>query len=101
MRFLDRKPKAQADIIDYRNYYAAISSELAEDFLKEIEASFTYLLENPGTGSNRYAHLLGGKLKHWTIDRFPFVVFYLYDDESVKIIRFLHAHMSFTQRLFR
>jgi hypothetical protein len=58
---------------------------LSEEFAQELEQALDVLLRQPGMGSKRYAYLLAGNaLRFWSLDRFPFLVFYRVLSESCK-----------------
>jgi toxin ParE1/3/4 len=94
------RPRAVADIeevIDYYNQYA--TPETAERFLAEFRTARDLLAERPSIGSRRFAHLLkGGALRVWSLDRFPFRVFYIVEDETLQIIGVDHERRNVTRK---
>ena len=84
-------PVAKRDVLEITDYYAAISPNLAERFVDELEATLHGLCFQPGVGSRRYAHFLPDQsLRVWQLDRFPFLVFYRIDGGWLDVLRVLH-----------
>ena len=66
-------PVAKSDVLEITDYYAEISTELAERFVSELESTLHGLCLQPGVGSRRYAHFLADQsLRVWQLDCFPF-----------------------------
>ncbi len=59
---------------------------------RALEAAITHLRRHPLTGSLRFAvELEIPDLRSWPLERFPYLIFYLPDDDLVDIWRVLHA----------
>jgi toxin ParE1/3/4 len=84
---------AERDIEDAVDYYRdEAGPQLALDFLDALEAAITLLCQYPLSGSLRFAFELEiPALRSWTLQRFPYLVFYVPDDDRIDIWRVLHA----------
>ncbi|MES2118804.1 MAG: type II toxin-antitoxin system RelE/ParE family toxin [Pseudomonadota bacterium] len=83
-------PNARSDVLEITDYYAAISADLAERFVTELEATLHDLCFEPEIGSRRYAHFLPDQsLRVWQLDHFPFLLFYRVDG-MLDVLRVLH-----------
>lgn len=84
---------AQRDIegaVGYYRYEAGSDTALA--FIDSYEAAVRSLCRHPRMGSLRFAFELEiPDLRSWSLDRFPHLIFYVFDDESIDIWRVLHA----------
>ena len=66
--------------------------ETALDFLDSLETAITQLCDYPQIGSLRFAFELDiPDLRSWPIPRFPYLIFYVPDDQRIDIWRVLHA----------
>ncbi|MBY0558136.1 MAG: type II toxin-antitoxin system RelE/ParE family toxin [Burkholderiaceae bacterium] len=84
-------PVAKSDVLEITDYYAAISTQLAERFVTELETGLHSLCSQPELGSRRYAHFLPDQsLRVWQLERFPFLIFYRVEDAWVNVLRVLH-----------
>lgn len=85
------RPNAAADLEEAIDYYTLQAfPEVAERFVQEFENVCALLAERPGIGSRRFAHLMPGGLRTWSLDRFPFRVFYLVEDGTLQIVAVDH-----------
>lgn len=95
------RPRAAADLEEATDYYTLQASpEVAERFVKEFENACSLLAERPGIGSRRFAHLMPGSLRTWSLDRFPFRVFYLVEDGTLQIVAVDHERRDVTSSVF-
>jgi toxin ParE1/3/4 len=85
---------AAGDIQSAVAYYRESSGpSIADDFIDELEAAISHLLRHPLAGSLRYAYELEiPDLRSWSLKRFPYLIFYLADEEHLDIWRVFHAH---------
>ncbi|MES2937692.1 MAG: type II toxin-antitoxin system RelE/ParE family toxin [Pseudomonadota bacterium] len=92
MKPLLRRRRASKDIEQAAVWYAETAGlELAERFLREVDAAFEHIGAHPGTGSPRYGQLRPGtELRFWTLRRFPYAVFYVERQDDIQVIRVLH-----------
>ena len=66
--------------------------EIALDFVDALEAAIADLCDRPLIGTLRFAFELEiPDLRSWSLQRFPYLVFYLPDDDRIDIWRVLHA----------
>jgi toxin ParE1/3/4 len=76
-------------VAHYRN---EAGPETALEFVDALEAAITQLRDNPLIGSLRFAFELEiPNLRSWSLQRFPYLVFYVPDDDRIDIWRVLHA----------
>lgn len=91
---------AKNDVLEITDYYSQASTQLAESFVTELEATLHALCLQPGLGSRRYAHLLPHQLlRSWRLDRFPFILFYLIDGSWIDVLRVLHERRDISADL--
>lgn len=91
---------AKSDVTDITDYYSQIDEQLATRFVNELEAALGDLCLRPDIGSRRYAHFLPDKsLRVWQLDRFPFLLFYRIQDNSLDILRVLHERRDLSATL--
>lgn len=65
----------------------------ASNFVDSLQQALDHLSQHPLTGSLRFAFELGiPELRSWPLNRFPYLVFYVGDDDHVDVWRILHAH---------
>ncbi len=98
---IQRRRRAQLDIEEATDYYlheagarvALTFADRAEDTLNAIGAA-------PRIGSPRYAHQLGVRgLRMRAIRGFPFLIFYVEQDDRVEVWRVLHARRDIASSL--
>ena len=84
-------PAALADADQAYDWYNEARSGLGDEFAQELEQALDVLLHQPGMGSKRYAYLLDGNaLRFWSLNRFPFLVFYRLLNDELQVLRILH-----------
>lgn len=90
----DLRTVAAADIDYAVTYYRnEAGPEVAVNFVDELEAAIAHLLQHSMTGSLRFSYELEiPGLRGWPVQKFPFLVFYVADDERIDIWRVRHAH---------
>ncbi|MBV1776276.1 type II toxin-antitoxin system RelE/ParE family toxin [Burkholderiaceae bacterium DAT-1] len=96
-------PKAAADIKEAVHYYAHEASvQVAARFRDEFRGATVLLAERPDIGSHRFSHLVRHiELRVWSLDRFPFRLFYSVDSVSVTIHAVVHERRRVTRGLLR
>ena len=92
MKRIERRVRATQDLEDAFSYYIDHADVLvAERFMAEVERALKHIAQHPGTGSPRYSHLLDGEpFRFWTLNKFPYAVFYLERADYIEIICVLH-----------
>ncbi len=87
--------KAAEDDVEValRWYAAEAGNDVARRFVAAVRATVTEIARHPATGSPRYAHELDlPGLRSWQVRKFPYLIFYRDDGETVDVWRVLHAH---------
>lgn len=84
---------AERDVeVAVASYRDEAGPEVALDFVDSFEAAISHLCGHPLIGSLRFAYELEiPDLRSWSLQRFPYLVFYVPDDETIDIWRVLHA----------
>lgn len=73
-------------------YAADAGAATARRFIDAVEQVFTVIARQPGIGSPRYAVDLDWPgLRTHSVQRFPYLVFYLEQADHLDVIRVLHA----------
>lgn len=91
-RMLRVRPLATADIDHAAAFLFDENPAAARSFLAAVETAFDLMVEQPGIGSPRYAHLLPGViLRMWPVSGFPHLIFYLVRVDAVEVLRVLHG----------
>lgn len=73
---------------------------LAERFRDEVNAALQHIEKHPGTGSPRYARTSAAVgLRFWTLNHFPYAVFYLAGPQRIDIVRVLHQASDLARHL--
>jgi toxin ParE1/3/4 len=72
---------------------------VAEQFEVEFMAACRFVAENPGVGSSRFAHLLRGiELRTWSLNRYPFRIFYLIKNgDTLRVLDVGHERRNVTR----
>ena len=66
--------------------------DIAVDFISELEAAISHLTRYPFSGSLRFGYELDiPDLRSWSLKEFPYLIFYLPDEDHLDIWRVLHA----------
>lgn len=74
------------------HYLEDASDRVALRFIDALEQAFAHLARQPASGSPRYAQELKiPGLRVWSLDRFPYVVFYMEREDHVDVWRVLHG----------
>lgn len=80
--------QAEADIRAALEFYLAEAPHVAEGFVSGLEKAAARIERQPGIGSPCYAHELDIPfLRHWSLSRFPYGLFYLEHDDHLVVIR--------------
>lgn len=97
----DLRDAAARDIDKAVGYYRKeVGPDAAAGFVDALEAAVSHLCRHPLTGSLRFAYELGiPDLRSWSLRRFPYLVFYIADDERIDIWRVLHSRRDIPAHL--
>ena len=84
---------AEDDVRQAVDYYLnEAGPDIALQFIDELEKVTKHVGDWPGSGSARFAEILGiPGLRSFALARFPYVVFYIEEDDHVDIWRVLHG----------
>jgi toxin ParE1/3/4 len=87
------RESALADVEAAAEWYAQQGgAELVDDFVTALEAAYSHIAREAGTGSPRWAHLLKlPGLRSWRLGRFPWLVFYVEVEDRIEVWRVLHG----------
>lgn len=89
---------AKSDLAEVVSFYAAISQALPDAFLEQFRNALTLLCDRPEVGSRRFAHLFPDiELRTWSLDRFPFRVFYMVKGNTLHVLRLDHERREVTK----
>jgi toxin ParE1/3/4 len=85
--------QASRDIDDAIAFYLSeATSEAATEFIGSVEKAFAHIRRFPESGSPRYGHALNlPGLRAWSLNRFPYLVFYVEHEDQIDLWRLLHA----------
>lgn len=73
-------------------YRSKANAAVAYDFVTSLEAAVGHLQKHPLTGSLRFAFELDIPcLRSWSLEKFPYLIFYVPGDSRIDIWRVLHA----------
>jgi len=99
---LDVQPLAVVEMADALAYYSDISPNLGKQFDEQLDAALALLCASPGLGGRRFAHLYRHiDLRCWSLDRFPFRIFYAVHGNSLRVYRVCHERRNITKALLR
>lgn len=74
------------------HYAREAGMELALGFVDALEAAYRRIAEHPRIGSPRYGHELDlPELRHYPLDRFPYLIFYVERPDQIDVWRVLDA----------
>lgn len=90
---LIRRRLADQDILDAVDYYRQESGEaIALGFVDALEKAFRHISRHPATGSPRYAVELDlPDLRCWPMKRYPYLIFYIEEEDHIDVWRVLHG----------
>jgi len=98
---VDLRALAAADIeaaVDH--YRKEAGPQAALDFVDALEVAITHLRHYPNSGSLRFAFELEiPGLRSWSLQQFPYLIFYVPQDDRIDIWRVLHARRDIPAHL--
>jgi toxin ParE1/3/4 len=72
-------------------YFDAANLQVAERFRDAVAQALDHIQLHPATGSMRYTvSAARPPLRFWTLNHFPYAVFYFAHSEHIDIVRVLH-----------
>ena len=80
------RPEAEADLAEEFDWYERRKDGLGHEFLAEVRAVLTQIVENPLRHSQMYR-----TARRVLVRRFPYKVFYLFEADRVVVIGVFHA----------
>ncbi|MFS2054340.1 type II toxin-antitoxin system RelE/ParE family toxin [Variovorax sp. Varisp41] len=88
------RTSASRDVEDAIDHYLGEGAEHAAlGLIADLERAYAHIGRHPATGSTRYAHDLNlPGLRSWSLNRFPYVVFYMEHPDHIDVWRVLHGH---------
>ncbi|PHV08540.1 hypothetical protein CSQ96_03050 [Janthinobacterium sp. BJB412] len=96
---LHLRSSASADLAEALAYYAEVAPGLPDTFLEQLSIALTLLRAHPNVGSRRFAHLFPGiDLRTWSLDRFPFRIFYMVEGDTLHVLRVDHERRNVTTK---
>jgi len=103
-----RKPKrieihtlARADVeAAFDHYLEQVGSAVALGFLDAFERACLAAGRSPSAGSPRFAEELNlPGLRHVLLKGYPYLVFYMEQDDHLRVWRVLHGHRDIPERM--
>lgn len=84
---------AATDLEAASDYYRLEAGEqVALDFIDAVERGVKRISRSPHLGSLHFAYELAiPDLRAWSLQRFPYVVFYIVADDEIDVWRILHT----------
>jgi toxin ParE1/3/4 len=88
-----RRALAELDVQEAAQYYLdQEATQVALNFIDDLEAALGHIQRHPAAGSPRYAHSLNlPGLRFWSCKRFPYLVFYFEQADRIDVWRVLHG----------
>ncbi len=81
-------------------YFDVANLQVAERFLEAVAKALDHIQLHPATGSMRYALIdVKPPLRFWTLNHFPYAVFYFDHAEHIDIVRVLHQSADMPRHL--
>ena len=79
------------DIDEALNYYLTEAPHVVHGFESAVLEALGHVEKFPGTGSKRYLSSSGEDvLRFWTLNKFPYAIFYFERADYIEIVRLLH-----------
>jgi toxin ParE1/3/4 len=84
----------------FEYYFDAANLQVAERFRDAVAQALDHIQLHPATGSMRYALTdVKPPLRFWTLNHFPYAVFYFDRSEYISIVRVLHQSADIPRHL--
>lgn len=78
---------ALRELTEIAHYYEQRLPNLGSDFLDELDHVLSVVLENPHIGV-----VFNTPFRRILLQRFPFAVFYLVDNDFIRVVAIAHQH---------
>tara|TARA_B100000780_G_C21051209_1_gene422177 strand:- start:840 stop:1139 length:300 start_codon:yes stop_codon:yes gene_type:complete len=78
--------EAKLDILDAHSWYQQHQLNLGHEFITNLDAAFTLLIQNPHSFQTKYK-----QIRICYLARFPFGIHYLIDNDEVKVVAVFHS----------
>lgn len=78
--------EAKLDILDAHSWYQQLQLNLGREFIANLDAAFTLIIQNPHSFQTKYK-----QIRICYLARFPFGIHYLIDSDLVKVIAVFHC----------
>ena len=83
--------KDAEDAVD--DYLQEAGDQVALGFIESLQKIYNYIGRHPQAGSPRYAHELNlPGLRMWSLKRYPYLVFYVEQDDHIDVWLVLNSH---------
>lgn len=89
MNQIQVQPLAVLDVEESAIWYEAQEIDLGLEFILEIDAAIDYAVEAP----KHYEEIYFG-VRRFLLKRFPYAVYFLFENNTIEIIAVLHQHQS-------
>jgi toxin ParE1/3/4 len=84
----------------FEYYFDVANLQVAERFREAVAQAFDHIQLHPATGSMRYALAdVNPPLRFWSLNHFPYAVFYFDCSEHINIVRVLHQSADIPRHL--
>lgn len=83
-----------------RRYSSTASPDVARSFAEAVQDAFQHLSLFPASGSTRLDLPLNWpELRVWPVSRFPYLLFYAENDDTLDVYRILHTSRDIPESL--
>lgn len=83
-----------------QHHQQSAGGAVALEFVDALARAVTRIGRSPHVGSLRFSHELGiPELRVWTLQRFPYLVFYVPNDNRIDVWRILHSRRDIPRAL--
>lgn len=92
---------ARIDLEKAADYYAdEVGETVAGQFVDDYLAALEHIAAHPASGAPRYSETLAlPGLRFWTLNRFPYLLFYKEESDHIEVWRILHSHRDIAEEL--
>jgi plasmid stabilization system protein ParE len=80
-------PPASEELKLAIEFYEKIAFGLGSEFLSEVKSAISRIIRNPRAWS-----CLGGEIRRCRLQRFPYGIIYIIEDDSIVIVSIMHLH---------